>query len=82
MGFVQDRLCLHAGLRGPKTVSTFKRQEEILLNLEIELEARGITKYYTAVKTQRQLRYAMFMGFRPIDEHITGTPYQFMLKEL
>ena len=77
-----DRIYIHAGLVGDKTPSTFKRQREILDNLEVDLEAKGIQRYYTAVKTLAQARYAEWLGFELNGEGIDGTDYEIMVKEL
>lgn len=73
---------MHAGLKGPKNLSTFKRQREILDNLELDMAEKGLTKYYTLVKTTKQWRYAMHQGFLMTGEIITDTPYAVMSKEL
>ena len=73
---------LHAGLTGPKTLSAFKKQAEILANFELELQDRGVARYFTAVKTPKQERYARFMGFQLVDYHIEGTDFQVMIKEI
>lgn len=73
---------MHAGLKGPKTLSTFKRQRDILDGIELDMAEKGLTKYYTLVKTTRQWRYAVHQGFWMTGEIITGTPYAVMSKEL
>lgn len=73
---------MHAGLKGTKTLSTFKRQRDILDGLELDMAEKGLTKYYTLVKTPRQWRYALHQGFTMTGEIITGTPYAIMAKEL
>jgi hypothetical protein len=76
------RVYVHAGLLGPKTKSTFLRQREILEDFEVSLLERGITKYYTAIKTLRQLRYAEWLGFRLDGTCFVGTPFEIMEKDL
>lgn len=76
------RVWVHTALKGPKVLSAFKRQREILENIEVDLEDRGITTYYTCAATPRQRRYAEFMGFELNGEVVDGTPYEVMVKEL
>lgn len=76
------KIFVHAGLKGPKTKSTFLRQREILENFEVDLMERGITKYYTAVKSLRQLRLAEWLGFKLNGLCFIGTDFEIMEKDL
>jgi len=75
-------LFLHAALQGQKRLSTFKRQRQILDNLETDLFEKGVRRYYTAIKTVKQHRYAQHMGFELIGQHFDGTPFEVMAKDL
>lgn len=78
----QGRIFLHAGLKGDKKLSTFKRQREILDNLELDLAEKGIKRYYTVVNTTKQWRYAYHMGFEMTGEVLVGADYAIMYKDL
>lgn len=84
---LEGRLYIHAGLLGPRKRATFERQREILDDFEVQLMDRGIKRYYTAVKTPRQAKYAEWLGFDFTGESFLDTlgrvtPFEIMSKDL
>lgn len=78
---VEDRVFAHVELNAEPTLENFKHWKNVLTEFELQLENRGISRYYAAVDSVEKFRWCEFLGMQSNLE-VFGNKIEIMVKEL
>lgn len=76
-----NRIFIHSVLPDPHKLSNYKFYKQFLKELEIQLEERGATEYYTMADSQMNFDFCTRMGFETAME-VWDNKYEVMRKAL